>query len=548
MRISLPLAVLCALALAWVTGPSLAQDKEKVDKRALSEAYGPVKAMIADKKLVDETVAQIKKCDGLLDYKAAIELLGFFEETDRAWDSAEGDKNAPKESRGRPVNAYKIATAILDCVRKMTYATEVIKFAEEDDLNNTEKFSLRPRMAMLDAIARSAGKDEDCMKFLIEYCRDAENKADTDLRILAINHLADYPSNTEVPVILMVALKDRSWRIRDVAIDALAKVAGKTSEDQIILALINQLAVESGKLRENLRNALRKITGERLGTDSDEWSEWFKNKKRSEQGLPEKKGGDKGTRVKVFKTESFSDRYVFVLDTSVSMLKKITDEEKEKLKKSISGDGDDKDPRRPLDWSLINCKLDLAREEMIRSLEVMDPEKTRFTLITFAEKITVWKDELVPTEPKIVNEVADYLRAIKGGKTTNIWGALDKAYDLSEQIAGVDTDKRKPKKRDKVVTGPHRDEALPDTIYLYTDGWATYGKYAGDDKNWQKFSQEEKSKMYHAIMKEMKEELKDRNRVSRMTIHCIGVGDPQDNYTLKDIASMTRGEYIAIGK
>lgn len=547
MRYFMPLLALALLGLAFTANH--AQDREKIDRQAIKENYGPVKAVIADKKLVDETVAQIKKCEGILDYTSAIELLGWFDECDKAWDSVDGDRNAPKESRGRPTQAYKIANAILDAVRTMPYAGEVIKFTDgkEPDIGNP-KFPLRARMAMIDAIGRNSA-NEACMKFLLEYARDAENKADTDMRIVVMGALAAKGDNPEIAGVLMAALKDRSWRVRDAAIEGLTRVASSTNEDQIVLALINALAAENGKLRENLRNALRKITGERLGTDPDEWADWFKSKKRQDQGLPEKKGGDKGTRVKVFKTESFSDRYVFVLDTSVSMLKKITDEEKEKLKKSVTGDGDEKDPRRPLDWSIINCKLDLAREEIIRSLEVMDPKRTTFTVVSFAEKITFWKEELVSTDPKNVNEVADWLRAIKGGKLTNVWGAIDAAYDLSERIAGVDTSKRGPKpKKDKVVTGPHRDEALPDTIYLYTDGWATYGKYAGDDKNWQKFSQEEKSKMYHAIMKDMKDELKDRTRVSRITIHAIGVGDPQDSHTLKDIAGITRGEYVAIGK
>jgi hypothetical protein len=200
--------------------------------------------------------------------------------------------------------------------------------------------------------------------------------------------------------------------------------------------------------------------------------------------------------------------------------------------------------------SPLKNKLDLAREEIIRSLEVMNPEKTRFTIIAFAQKMTMWKEELVPTTPENVNEVSTWLRDLRGEKLTNVFGALDAAYDLSEQLAGIDTEKRNKRrsKRDKTVTGPHRDEALPDTIFLYTDGFATYGKYAGDDKNWMKYSMEEKAKLYQIIMREMHTEIKDRNRVSRITINTVGVGKRQDYTTLRDIARNTDGTYVGLGR
>jgi hypothetical protein len=247
---------------------------------------------------------------------------------------------------------------------------------------------------------------------------------------------------------------------------------------------------------------------------------------------------------------------VFLIDTSVSMLKKITEGEKEVLKKSItSAPGEEKDPRRPLDWSKISTKLDLAREEIIRSLEVMDPKVTKFTMVKFNTDAGTWKDELVPTDVKNVAEATDWLRAAQGGQRTNVYGAINAALDLSEMLAGreVESRKGKPKKGDKkdgpVITGPHRDEALPDTLFIYTDGFATNGKYmGGDEREWAGKSQSEKAKLYGDIMKFMLEEISDRNRISRMTIHTVGVGDPQDYTTLGALARKCGGKYTALGR
>jgi hypothetical protein len=542
------LAVIAVGALVLTLNPT--PTGAEIDKKLQRTNWDNVLRLIKDKEAVDDTAAAVASMDGLLDHAMALALLGYFEECDMAWDAGNGDKNAPKEAKGRPKQAYKIATAIVNCIRRMAEPAEVAKFAA--DVNNKEAFGLRPRMAMVDALAINAA-DEACMKALLDLAKNEDKKMDTDMRIIAIQHLGAHANTQDMLNILLMTLKDASWRVRDAAVGALVKAADKF-EDEVILALINALANETGKMCKIIADALYKITRADNGTDPDAWVDWFTNKKRADQGLPPKTGkGNRGTRVKVFETDTFSDRYVFVVDTSISMTEKITEEEKEKLKKSItSAPGEDKDPRRPLDWSLINCKLDLAREEMIRSLEVMNPEKTTFTIITFAENITVWKEELIPTTPENVTAAADMLRAIKGSKRTNVFGAMDAAYDLSERLAGVEVEKRKPKKPKKgeegPVTGMHPDDALPDTIFLYTDGYATFGKYSGEDALWAGKSNEEKAKLYAPIMKDMVAEIGDRNRIARITVNCIGVGVRQDNTTLGALARACDGKYVPIGK
>lgn len=545
MRTLTTTVAIAAALILLAYNPQTAQANEL--RQAWGEAYN---LLTRSPDTVDETVDAIQRLEGLLDHDRAVELLEYFDECDMAWDAAMGERDVPKGAKDRPKEAYKIANAILKAVRTMRDAEEVAKF--EKQINDSDKYAMRARMAMMDAVGEHAGDNEDCLELLKTVAKNEDGKQDTDMRILAIHYLGDHAREMSVFSIISQTIRDGSWRIRDVSIEAMVRAADH-HEDQAVLALINALANEQGKLRKTIADALKDVTGADNGTDPDAWSDWFKARKRDEQGLPPRKGEGRGTRVRVFETDSFSDRYVFLVDTSISMTERITPEEKERLKKSITNEpGEEKDPRRPLDWSKINNKLDLAREELIRSLEVMDPERTMFTVITFAQSVDVWKEELVPTDKRNIDAVAKYLRAIKGQKKTNVFGAIDAAYDLSEELAGVDTSKRKKKRRkkndDRVFTGEHPDDAIPDTIYIYTDGYATFGKYAGDDAGWQGKSPREKATLYSGIMKEMITEVEDRNRIARITLNCIGVGSPQDSHTMRALAKAGKGEYVAIGK
>lgn len=541
MRIlTIAAAIAAGLLLLSSTPPEAQADREL--RQRMGEAINLLKQ---NPDAVDETVSAIEALEGMLEHDMALELLKYFDECDQSFDAAMGER-AAQGAKQRPLDAFKIANALLETVRSMGDPEQVVKF--EEQINDHNEYSLRPRMAMIDAVARNAADSEECLELLMRIVNNPEGKSDDDMRIIALIHLGGHGSNEKAVNTILLALQDRSWRVRDAAVEACVGASSRAT-DRITHALINVMVEETGKLRKVIADALGEITGEDLGTDPDEWIDWYRNKQREDEGLPAKSGKGRNRGTRVFETETFSDRFVFLVDSSVSMTRKISPEVKERLKRSITSSPEDTDKRRPLDWEKINTKLDLAREELIRSLEVMDPETTTFTVITFAETTEVWKKELVPTNERNIAEVARWLRAVKGGKKTNVFGAIDEAYDLSEEIAGTDIDKRKrDNQRGRVVTGRHVDEALPDTIFIYTDGYATFGKYSGDDDAWEGKSPQEKGRLYTAIMKDMLKEVNDRNRVARITLNTVGVGERQDRHTLSALASTCNGKYTAIGK
>jgi len=549
----LALPVLAAVMLA----PSTPVDgQERVDRAALREKWTPaLDALRNHKKDWERTERAVRDLAGVLDHATALELLGFFDDVNEAWRAhagrgSRGEAVGPRRNPDpeRPIESYKIANAMLYAVRQMSYPAEVAKF--KDNVGDNENYSLRPRMAMLDAIARHAREHEECRDILLETARDPDS--DTDMRILAVSHLGQLASDNDVMnVLLTQGLRDRSWRVRDAAVDSAVR-ASDHDRDRVVIALIAALAAEEGKLRQSITSALQRITGQRFGPDPDEWGDWFRERQREAEGLPPR-SGKRGTASRVFNTETFSNRYVFVLDASISMVERISPEEKERLKRAMEGSSDG-DSREALDWDRINNKLDLAREEIIRSLKVMDPEKTRFTIVVFDSRVLVWKEELLPTTPRNIEDAAQWLRSLRPQNLTNVYGAISEAFDLSERLSGARVEdrqakrRRPPRNRGPVETGPHRDEALPDTIFFYSDGYATHGKYAGDDAGWRTKSQQEKAQLYAAIMRDMVAEFEERYRVSRISINCIGIGRPQDRHTMSALSRATRGEYVPIGE
>ncbi|MHC4841156.1 MAG: hypothetical protein ACYTDT_09410 [Planctomycetota bacterium] len=406
------LIALGLLACTWV--PADAADK--VDHRALGKAWRSAKQALGDGEWpMDDTLERLSACEGLVDYKTSIEMLEFYEPCDTAWSGGEEGRLGRKGKGERPPESYRIATAILDTVRTMKVPSEALKFAEKGDLENSKDWPLRVRMAMMDAITNNVDDSEEILAWVIGYAKNRE--MDADIRILAVGCLDEVGNEEGVFASLMACIMDPSWRIREIAVEAMVGVADH-DEDKVIVALIDRLSQEQGRLRKTISDALTRITGADCGTNSDDWVDWFKNKKREEAGLPPKTGKQRGSEV-IFKTVSFSNRYVFVLDTSISMTKPMKPAEKEKIQESMKQEENDK--RDPMPWDSIKSLADVAREEIIRSLKVMDPEITKFTLVAFDEEVQVWKEELVDADKKNIDAAAKWLRGMEEKEEEEGW-------------------------------------------------------------------------------------------------------------------------------
>ncbi|MCU0726938.1 MAG: HEAT repeat domain-containing protein, partial [Planctomycetes bacterium] len=77
-------------------------------------------------------------------------------------------------------------------------------------------------------------------------------------------------------------LEHSDWQVRVAAIEAL----GELKDERALMPLIDRLMNERGRLREDIAQALKKITGKDFGRDANKWRQWFHERDKMESDPP----------------------------------------------------------------------------------------------------------------------------------------------------------------------------------------------------------------------------------------------------------------------
>ncbi|MHC4922798.1 MAG: HEAT repeat domain-containing protein [Planctomycetota bacterium] len=258
----------------------------------------------------------------------------------------------------------------------------------------------------------------------------------------------------EVYDIAVKGLKDTDWVVRRHAASVLDNIA----EPRVLKPLIEALGGEEGRLRDDIRDILRRLTSQNFDADSEAWQHWY-NKNKDEIlgdgpddalfGAFKKIKAPKVESVKkgVYGIETRSRRILFIIDTSHSMSKPLAG--KEPAKGTATGlDADEED-------ELNSTKLEIAKRELkraIRSLEM----GAMFNIVSYNSDVIRWKKQMVVKDMPIMNEALLFVRDMQAAGGTYTYGALQEGFKMGGM--GV-TDKR----YDPVI----------DTIYLISDGAPT---------------------------------------------------------------------------
>lgn len=150
-------------------------------------------------------------------------------------------------------------------------------------------------------------------------------------------------------------------------------------------------------------------------------------------------------------------------------------------------------------------KLGKAKKELIPAIRGLS-EDTYFTIIVFENNVKMWRKSLVQATSTNKNLAVVYLDNLKSGGGTNVYGALEKSFDLagdannSSAVLGVET------------------------IFLLSDGSPTAGKISSTS--------------------EILNKVKNWNSLQRVVINTIGLGDDQDKEFLSKLATENKGVYI----
>lgn len=335
---------------------------------------------------------------------------------------------------------------------------------------------------------------------------------------------------------------------------------------------------------------LRVLTGETADMRSvPYWDWWLGQMKTVGKAVDTNKTPPKHEKTyastPIFDTQPVGKRYVFVIDVSSSMelpLKITIDDiekrrkerqgpvtsgpkgEKEKQEQEEEEANDKNNPLRSLPWQDIRTKIELAREELARSIKSLAvdesgkndkknpkgdrsterepkdnkaPEEREFAIIVYSKSVKLETSGWIKATPANCEKWAVEAKALKTESLTNIHGGLMKAL----KVSGKGSDTKIPSvDPDCVMTGA-------DTILFLTDGWAS----------WDDFSTTQRTKDPRGgkgvigdgpfmLAEAIWPEIIRQNIFRKVVISTVGIGY-HDKELLKKLSSETGGTYVDWG-
>jgi hypothetical protein len=332
-------------------------------------------------------------------------------------------------------------------------------------------------------------------------------------RLAALEALAAIGDAATVELCIGTLLQDADWRIRAAAISTLVAIPRK----EAIPALIQSLGAEVGRLVDDAEFALSMLTGQRFNADSRLWKDWWEKNGASfevvaadvaarregghEATAPQVASGDGGepepgdadwreggAHLSFYGIKTRSNRILFVIDRSGSMLEKMTD--------SATGRDGGRD------------RMSVAKAELNAAIAGLE-ETDVFNIVSYANDVDRWQKAMQKAAPEVRKKAAGWiekdLQAVGG---TNIYDALREAFSLAG-IGALDK----------------HYESNVDTIFFLTDGEPTVGEVVEAD--------------------EILRRVAEFNRLSRIVVHTVGLGKGHNSTFLRRLAEENGGQYVA---
>ena len=354
------------------------------------------------------------------------------------------------------------------------------------------------------AIACGVLKDANAMASMRKLV-NTDSAEKTQLAMM--DALASFGEDAQMSVPLIVKqLESSQWQLRVTAAQALGKIGSM----EAVEPLVTRMEQETGRVRDEIRGALRAITYDDLGEKPQNWRKWWdREKANSPNGIPKRPEKPKedpkapkkdpneryGEQPKYYGIEIYSSRIGFVLDTSQSMDQLFEPDPGAAAQLSRSYQG--------------ATKLAICKEEISQTLKTLDP-RSMFSIIVFNTRITTFKKNPVPSSSGNISSADGWLRALPPAGETNYYDGLRAALDMNE---GPD---ELPNFR-----------STPDTLTFLTDGAPTQGEITDADT--------------------LLEWYTSLNRYSRIKTHCICFGTKGvDVVLLRGMAEQNGGKFVQV--
>lgn len=226
-------------------------------------------------------------------------------------------------------------------------------------------------------------KQDKYLKHLLQ----AASHPDLRVQIDAIHALEALESPVAVPA-LLEKLPDSPWPVQIAILSALGAIPSKDA----VVPLINLLEKEKGRLRQDINYALASIAGKQEGQTADIWKQWWDevksdfrvDRERTHQFRAQNRVQDMGITAQptgqFYDLTLYSDRLVFVLDTSNSM----------------RGD-----------------KIASLKKELSQTLKLLKPH-VRFNIVNFGGVVEVMQPAGLMTNERL----SDALKRVANAKLT----------------------------------------------------------------------------------------------------------------------------------
>ncbi len=313
------------------------------------------------------------------------------------------------------------------------------------------------RAAVIGALTDLLPQDADWRRRLGQFAEDR----DREVRVAAALALGRH-GGAEGLAALERLLADREPSVRVAATQGLA--AGRLKA--AIPMLVGRLKRERGRLREDLAEALRRITGEPFGREPGDWERWWAGEGErfavppladvEARAAALAKARAEAKTATFYGVEFLSERAVFVLDASGSMA--------ERTGTAAPG-------------GKAESRYEVALRELRRALEGRrNEEGIRFNLVLFAGNADAWHEKMQPLDARSLDMALGFAsrRVPSGG--TNVHDALARAFEDPEV----------------------------DTIYLLSDGEPSAGPVKDPSL--------------------LRTEVRGWNRFRRVVVHGISIG------------------------
>jgi hypothetical protein len=311
-------------------------------------------------------------------------------------------------------------------------------------------------------VARALGliQHQPAVPILKDMVRDRSQKT----RIAAMDAIGQFGEKAASAWELVTdQLGNGAWQVRSAASQCL----GDLGQMKSVEGLISRMEIESGRLRKDIREALKKITRDDLGKNPKYWRQWWeKEKERHGGGLPPRGAKKPEPKVKdrtvvkeptYYGIQVFSEGVGYVLDVSSSMNSAIKIDPNWLVKQKR-----DYPPRA--------AKFDLARNEIAASLKTLDP-RVKFNLYFFRTRAFTWKSDMVQASSSNIGSAVNRLNAERPASSGGGNNYQTNYVDVFRLVLDV--------KKGKDLVGNFG--RTPDTIFFLTDGQPTAGDITDTD-------------------------------------------------------------------